>query len=125
MDRTASSGFESITHLLQEQQKLMERLEAENRELRRQLDNLRHGVGIAIVIDGKSLALATESGSPVAKPTQTPALQSLQGLQVGVSADLPHPYSQRQTDQHAATAVNLADSWKQERHSAISDSFVL
>jgi hypothetical protein len=37
MDRAASAGFEGIAQMLLEQKKLMDALEAENRELRRQL----------------------------------------------------------------------------------------
>ena len=58
MDRAASTGFEGIAQMLLEQKKLMDALEAENRELRRQLADLRRGVGIAVVIDGKTIQLA-------------------------------------------------------------------
>ena len=60
MDRTASAGFEGIAQMLLEQKKLMDALEAENRELRRQIADLRRGVGMAIVIDGKTIQLATD-----------------------------------------------------------------
>jgi len=61
MDR-ASAGFESIAEMLLQQKKLMDALEAENRELRRQLAELRRGIGIAVVIEGKTIQLA--SGAP-------------------------------------------------------------
>ena len=80
IDRTASAGFEGIAQMLLEQKKLMDALEAENRELRRQLADLRRGVGIAVVIEGKTIQLATEPASSVGSQTQA-ALQSLQGLQ--------------------------------------------
>ena len=57
MDRAASTGFEGIAQMLLEQKKLMDALEAENRELRRQIADLRRGVGIAVVIDGKTIQL--------------------------------------------------------------------
>lgn len=57
MDR-ASAGFESIAEMLLQQKKLMDALEAENRELRRQLADLRRGIGIAVVIEGKTIQLA-------------------------------------------------------------------
>ena len=59
MERSAA-GFEGIAQMLLEQKKLMDALEAENRELRRQLEDLRRGVGITVVIEGKTIALAVE-----------------------------------------------------------------
>lgn len=75
MDRAASAGFEGIAQMLLEQKKLMDALEAENRELRRQIAELRRGVGIAVVIDGKTLQLAGDQSA------QAAALQSLQNMQ--------------------------------------------
>ncbi len=77
MDRTASAGFEGIAQMLLEQKKLMDALEAENRELRRQLNDLRRGIGIAVVIEGKTIQLATDQSASQAQA----ALQSLQSLQ--------------------------------------------
>lgn len=62
MDRAASAGFEGIAQMLLEQKKLMDALEAENRELRRQIADLRRGVGIALVIEGKTIQLASDQG---------------------------------------------------------------
>ncbi|GAC1354584.1 MAG: hypothetical protein NVS4B11_33570 [Ktedonobacteraceae bacterium] len=83
MDRAASAGFEGIAQMLLEQKKLMDALEAENRELRRQLADLRRGIGVAVVIEGKTIQLMTEQGgAPVPMNPQTQAaLQSLQNLQ--------------------------------------------
>ncbi|HYK84640.1 MAG TPA: hypothetical protein VEV19_04695, partial [Ktedonobacteraceae bacterium] len=82
MDRAASAGFEGIAQMLLEQKKLMDALEAENRELRRQLTDLRRGVGIAVVIEGKTIQLATEQAPTISMTPQTQAaLQSLQNLQ--------------------------------------------
>jgi hypothetical protein len=64
MDRGASAGFESIAEMLLQQKKLMDALEAENRELRRQLAELRRGIGIAVVIEGKTVQLATGAADP-------------------------------------------------------------
>src|SRR2546422_1605020 len=82
MERSASAGFEGIAQMLLEQKKLMDALEAENRELRRQLADLRRGIGIAVVIEGKTIQLATENGAPLPMgPQAQAALQSLQSLQ--------------------------------------------
>ncbi len=80
MDRAASAGFEGIAQMLLEQKKLMDALEAENRELRRQIADLRRGVGIAVVIEGKTIQLATDGASASNAQSQA-ALQSLQSLQ--------------------------------------------
>src|SRR5438067_10422385 len=83
MERAASAGFEGIAQMLLEQKKLIDALEAENRELRRQLADLRRGIGIAIVIEGKTIQLANEQGgasTPMNAQSQA-ALQSLQSLQ--------------------------------------------
>src|ERR1700737_5048997 len=82
MDRAASAGFEGIAQMLLEQKKLMDALEAENRELRRQIADLRRGVGMAIVIDGKTIQLATDSAGGMSASAQSQAtLQGLQSLQ--------------------------------------------
>lgn len=67
MERTnatgnVSAGFEGIAQMLLEQKKLMDALEAENRDLRRQLDELRRGVGVSVVIEGKTIPLARGEG---------------------------------------------------------------
>src|SRR5437868_11511015 len=86
MDRAASAGFEGIAQMLLEQKKLMDALEAENRELRRQISDLRRGVGIAVVIDGKTIQLATEAANSLSASSQSQAtLQSLQSLQPAAS----------------------------------------
>src|SRR5438093_11479744 len=83
MDRAASAGLEGIAQMLLEQKKLMDALEAENRELRRQLADLRRGVCIAVVVEGKTVQLAVDSGpTSVRMNPQTEApLQTLQNLQ--------------------------------------------
>src|SRR2546421_11339103 len=82
MDRAASAGFEGIAQMLLGQKKLMDALESENRELRRQLADLRRGIGIAVVIEGKTIQLATEAGAPNSMNTQSQAaLQNLESLQ--------------------------------------------
>ncbi len=125
MDRAASAGFEGIAQMLLEQKKLMDALESENRELRRQLSDLRRGVGIAVVIEGKTVQLTTDSGSPVPMNPQTQAaLQSLQNLQNsqnnGYSQNSGRPTGSQQT-------VNL-NGEKRENGTArnpLADSFVL
>lgn len=89
MDR-ASAGFESIAEMLLQQKKLMDALEAENRELRRQLADLRRGIGIAVVIEGKTIQLASGAADPsfqsgLAGLGQSPAANQISQLNNQIS----------------------------------------
>jgi hypothetical protein len=125
MDRAASAGFEGIAQMLLEQKKLMDALEAENRELRRQLSDLRRGVGMAIVIDGKTIQLATElanGGQPGAQSQAT--LQSLQNLQNTPNASQSmgnSSYVSRQTGGQQA----VGEKQNGNSRNPLADSFVL
>ncbi len=131
MDRAASAGFEGIAQMLLEQKKLMDALEAENRELRRQLADLRRGVGIAVVIEGKTIQLATEPGSPVPMTPQTQAaLQSLQTLQNSQQTQQNNGnYSQQNRQatggQQPVTSTSGDRRENGNARSPLADSFVL
>jgi hypothetical protein len=127
MDRAASAGFEGIAQMLLEQKKLMDALEAENRELRRQLADLRRGVGIAVVVEGKTIQLATDANTPLPTNGQSQAaLQSLQNLQNTPGGSSSYSQGGRQ-----ATAgqppVNLSGEKRENGTSRnpLADSFVL
>jgi hypothetical protein len=132
MDRAASAGFEGIAQMLLEQKKLMDALEAENRELRRQLADLRRGVGIAVVIEGKTVQLAVDSGTasvPMNPQTQA-ALQSLQNLQntqSGSSGGVSNTYGQNSRSTGGQQPVNLNGEKRENgtARSPLADSFVL
>lgn len=128
MDRTASDGFEGIAQMLLGQKKLMDALEAENRELRRQLAELRRGVGIAVVIEGKTVQLAIDGVSS----SQTAGLQSLQNMQQ--QSTMPQPqqngYQQnnRQSTGNQQSVPMNGNGDKRENNnvrSPLADSFVL
>jgi|SRR5215469_1695813 len=133
MDRVASAGFEGIAQMLLEQKKLMDALEAENRELRRQLNDLRRGVGIAVIIEGKTIQLATDQSVSQAQA----ALQSLQSLQSqGTQAALQSsPSSQsaisgsyaQNTRQTGGQTANLGGDKRDNGSSRgpLADSFLL
>src|SRR5437868_13222604 len=108
MERAASAGFEGIAQMLLEQKKLMDALEAENRELRRQLADLRRGIGIAVVIEGKTIQLATDGGpsAPMNQQSQA-ALQSLQSLQNTQASPQPNGYGQGGRSTGGQQPVNL------------------
>jgi hypothetical protein len=124
MDRAASAGFEGIAQMLLEQKKLMDALEAENRELRRQISDLRRGIGIAVMIDGKTIQLATDQSA------QAPALQSLQSLQgapAGSSIGGNGAYAQQRSTGNQQS-VNLNSDKRDNGNgsrSPLADSFVL
>ncbi len=129
MDRAASAGFEGIAQMLLEQKKLMDALEAENRELRRQIADLRRGVGIAVVIEGKTIQLATDAGNAVNAQSQA-ALQSLQSLQNSQNAQSMTNGNYTQNNRQntgSQPPVNLGGDKRENgsSRSPLADSFVL
>ena len=120
MDRAASTGFEGIAQMLLEQKKLMDALEAENRELRRQIADLRRGIGIAVVIDGKTIQLANDASNNAQS-----TLQSLQTLQNTPPMSSNYAQSGRQTG--SQQSVNLGSDKRENgtTRSPLADSFVL
>jgi hypothetical protein len=127
MDRAASAGFEGIAQMLLEQKKLMDALEAENRELRRQLADLRRGVGIAVVIDGKTIQLAYDQGNGMQMNAQSQStLQSLQNLQN--TPPIANNYSQSGRQSTGSQQPVNPGNDRRENGSArspLADSFVL
>ncbi len=122
MDRAASTGFEGIAQMLLEQKKLMDALEAENRELRRQITDLRRGVGIAVVVEGKTIQLAIDASNNAQSQS---TLQSLQNLQNTPPMSNNYTQSGRQTG--SQQAVNLGGDKRENgsTRSPLADSFVL
>ncbi|MBV9227795.1 MAG: hypothetical protein JOZ18_00685 [Chloroflexi bacterium] len=131
MDRAASAGFEGIAQMLLEQKKLMDALEAENRELRRQLADLRRGLGIAVVIEGKTIQLATDQSTSASVNGQSQvALQSLQSLQTAqptMPQGSQNNYSQTNRPTNGQQTVNLNGDKRDNANvrSPLADSFVL
>jgi hypothetical protein len=125
MDRAASAGFEGIAQMLLEQKKLMDALEAENRELRRQLADLRRGAGIAVVIEGKTIQLATDGSAQ-----QGQGLQSLQNLQQQQTMPQPQQTSYQNGRQNTSNQQPVLNGNGDKRDSSnvrspLADSFVL
>ena len=122
MERAASTGFEGIAQMLLEQKKLMDALEAENRELRRQLVDLRRGVGVAVVIEGKTIQLANDA---INNAQSQSTLQSLQNLQNTPPMSSNYAQSGRQTG--SQQSVNLGSDKRENgtTRSPLADSFVL
>ena len=124
MDRAASAGFEGIAQMLLEQKKLMDALEAENRELRRQIADLRRGVGVAVIIEGKTIQLANDGNT--ANAQSQAALQSLQSLQNSQNANGNYTQNNRQNT-GSQPQVNLGGDKRENgsSRSPLADSFVL
>jgi hypothetical protein len=109
----------------------MDALEAENRELRRQLADLRRGIGIAVIIEGKTIQLAAEAGISNAN---VQALQSLQSLQTPPPTMPSTPtqvtYSNQTNGRTPASgqpSVNINSDKREPANgrSPLADSFVL
>jgi hypothetical protein len=128
MDRAASAGFEGIAQMLLEQKKLMDALEAENRELRRQIADLRRGVGIAVVIEGKTIQLVSDQGNSLQANGQSQStLQSLQNLQHTPPTPVNN-YAQRvrqTTGTHQSVNLVGEKGENGSMRSQLADSFVL
>lgn len=132
MDRTASAGFEGIAQMLLEQKKLMDALEAENRELRRQLADLRRGIGIAVVIEGKTIQLATDGSTSTSalSSSSSAALQSLQSLQAAQTgpqqaANATYGSNGRSTGSQQTVNLNSEKRENGNSRSPLADSFLL
>src|SRR5260370_37047776 len=65
--------YEQMSVWLERQPRRIEDLEAENRDLRRQLDELRRGVGVSVMIHGRAIPLASPSPSGSAYSSDGPA----------------------------------------------------
>ena len=125
MDRAASAGFEGIAQMLLEQKKLMDALEAENRELRRQLSDLRRGVGIAVVVDGKTIQLATETANGAQAQATLQSLQNLQNTPNASQSMNNSSYVSRQTGGQQQVSLNGDKRENGSSRNPLADSFVL
>jgi hypothetical protein len=63
-DRTHTAGYLAMTEWLEQQERQLRALTEENRELRRQLSELRRGVGIVLVIEGRTMPLVALAEGP-------------------------------------------------------------
>jgi hypothetical protein len=70
--QTSDHGFEQIMSAVLEQRQVWEKLQAENRELRQQLIDLRAGRGIYIEIANQRFELVWESNTANAQTGETP-----------------------------------------------------
>lgn len=71
-----NTPYLQMTDALRWQQQRIVELEAENRELRRQLEDLRRGVGISLIIDGRQIPLASPAAAAMPHPSAGPALDA-------------------------------------------------
>ncbi|MGZ3666621.1 MAG: hypothetical protein ACXVDA_19300, partial [Ktedonobacterales bacterium] len=66
-----NAEYAQMTDALRWQQQRIIELETENRELRRQLADLRSGVGISLIIEGRQIPLASPGASSTRDPSWT------------------------------------------------------
>ena len=67
---TRTAGYQAMAEWLEQQERRLRALEEENRELRRQLGEMRRGMGIAVVIEGRTIPLAALAEVPGTQPSQ-------------------------------------------------------
>ena len=99
MQRQQPGGtFDEMAAWLLELERRLRVLEAENQELRRQLTDLRRGVGIALVIEGRTVPVAPLSPisaptgpMPAVAPPIQPAIPHAQGFATPPAAAWPGP----------------------------------
>jgi hypothetical protein len=133
------SGFELIAQELVKQQQHMQMLDAENRELRRQLADLRAGYGIFIEIAGQrfplageilppqSAAISTEEDLPM--PRTTASLQEIPVVNAHEAIDTldeeeEEPIPVVESVSAEATPVEIASSLEEEESGQETPTFL-
>lgn len=99
-----SGEYGHVSEWLERQQRRIAELEAENRELRRQMDELRRGAGIAVVIQGRAYALA----APAPAPAHTGEHPAMPAGTLYPPAPMPPAAAPRAAHEQAAFAE---DAW--------------
>lgn len=87
--------FDQLMQAMLQQQQVWEQLKEENRQLRRQLTNLRAAQGVLLIIEGKRFRLTEEAGENT--PITGPVAVSVAPLQPAV----PTPESAAQGEEQA------------------------
>src|SRR2546423_1094004 len=91
------SNFDALMQEILKHRRIMEQLEEENRELRRQIADLREGQGISIEICGKQFSLAAALTTLPTQAIPTPAPVSYNTPVPAVSALITPPPQQTPT----------------------------
>ena len=101
----SGSNFDLIAQELLRQQQVMEQMEDENQELRRQLAELREGRGVFVEIDGHRFSLHSEDVAPV-QPATAEAIPSIEAAPITVELEpqaelvaAQHDIAQDQTEE--------------------------
>lgn len=87
--QTSDHGFEQIMSAVLEQRQVWEKLQAENRELRQQLLDLRAGRGIYLEIAHQRFELVWESSKADSQPADTSAGKRAQAVKGTKAAPPP------------------------------------
>lgn len=104
-----NADYAQMTEAVHWQQQRIIELEAENRELRRQLDDMRRGVGIAVIIEGRQIPLAAPAAASTPHSSVSPAFDgpwTSAGHHVSppTPSAVPTPLPQHTTPQRAFSA---------------------
>ncbi len=108
-----------------EQQRRIQQLEAENAELRRQLDDLRRGVGVALVIHGRAIPLAAQPPSYPSQPDSARsgaaphALSSLSPTRASTPYDAPFTAAARPPHAPPQPSPFPEDAWLSDSGSTL------
>lgn len=112
-----NNGFDSIAQAVLMQKQLMDKLEKENRELRRQLTELRAGYNIFVEIEGQRFPLQIEGllqASPLLEAQQVQDVQNIQQdftppvIPVSLSEETVAPIDEEQDSMEVIPTLELA-----------------
>ncbi len=95
----SGSNFDLIAQELLRQKQVMEQMEDENQELRRQLAELREGRGIFVEIDGHRFSLHSEEVAP----TQTSTVEAIPAMEAAPITIELEPQAEPVAGQHDIT----------------------
>jgi hypothetical protein len=116
----SDNRFDSIAHAILEQKQMMDALVNENRELRRQIADLRAGHGVFIEVAGQRFPLKGEI--TVAQPVRTPNVQQQDFLPVPGTSSLPNmPVAQVQGNEYQESAQAAPTP----EYSSLADTFAV
>lgn len=104
--------YARLVQWAEQQRRHIAALEQENRELRRQVDDLRRGVGMAIVVQGRVIPVnpapvdvPVPNAGPVPHPSFGPALQTAPQQPPQLPAQPPYAPQPQPTHQHVAPHI--------------------
>jgi hypothetical protein len=105
----SDGSFDLILQELLHQQEIMNKLEAENRELQQQLADLREGRGIFVEINGIRFPLISESGTPGNIPAPAESLPTAPMMPVQAKQEEVPAFAAQETESDQQSFVEEAE----------------